>query len=208
VKAPRNGVWYQDLAEEGEYLQTGQPLGLLRAIDQLDLEVEVAGFVRLALCRGQPVTVELLDAEPGLTELKRVREGCRIRLLPAGSSEVSRRFPVVVEVPNPERELTPGLFARARFILSRDRPLLLVPKESVFQYFGRPAAYIVAGDERAGYRAELRYLEVRELRKEPASWQVVGGLEAGSRVVLSPIEQLADGARITPEDGGDEGEAQ
>lgn len=165
-----------------------------------DLKVEVAGFVRLALCAGQPVKVELLDVEPGLVNVNRVRERCRIRLLPAGSSAISRRFPVVVEVPNPQRELVPGLFARARFTLSRDRPLLLIPKECVFEYFGKRSAYVVAGDESGGYRAELRYLEVRELRSEPASWQVVEGLEAGSQVVLAPIEQLAAGARITLEE--------
>ena len=54
-----------------EYLQPGQPLGLLRVVDPLELPVEVSATVRLALKVGTAVDVELLDVDHLLLVVER-----------------------------------------------------------------------------------------------------------------------------------------
>lgn len=198
VHTPRSGVWYRDLAREGEYLQAGQPLGVVRVLDPLELVVEVSGTVRLALEVGRTVDVEFLDVDETLGATPS-SEGYRIIRLPPGSDEATRRFPVVVEVPDPGARLLPGLFARARFTLPRKESLLLVPKEAVFERFGHSAIYIVRHGNDGENFVESRFIDVRELEDQPASWQVLEGVREGERIVLSPIEQLTTGARVSVE---------
>lgn len=206
VRAPRAGVWYEDLSREGEYLQPGAPIGLLRQLDPLELRVEVPGHIRLALRLNQQVEIELLDVDSTVHAVESTRR-CAIRELPAGSSADSRRFPIVIEVPNSDGALFPGLFARVRIELPRKESLLLIPKECVFRHFGQTSVYVVEDTEtRKDFQAALRVVRVRELEDVPASWLIEAGVSAGDRVVLSPIEQLVPGARIAPAParGGDD----
>ncbi len=195
IHASTDGVWFRDLAEEGEYLVAGTPLGLLRSLTSLELEVEVAGHVRLALERGARVDVEVLDVDTTLTDLPRVIEGCTVKTLPAGSSEASRRFPVVVEVPNADERWLPGLFAKVRFTLPRNDSILLVPKECVFDYYGRKAVYLLVGGGDALF-SKLRYVDVAEVEDHPGSWRVVDGLEPGEQLIVEPVRQLSPDAIV------------
>jgi len=200
VVADRDGVWYEDIARVGEYLMAGQPLGLLREVGRLELEVEVTGKVRLALSVGTAVNLELLDVDTTLTDIPLRVAGCTIKTLPAGSNDMSRRFPVVISVPNVDRRLIPGLFARVRLELPRQDPLVLVPKECTIDYYGRKALYLV--DESDGVaRSVLRFVELRSIEDRPESWSVGSGVAAGEVVILSPIEQLGPGLEIHVEDG-------
>jgi len=199
VVASRGGVWFEDLAQEGEFLQVGQPLGILRDIATLELEVEVSGHVRLALVAGSAVEVELLDVDPTLTRVPRELEGCAIGQLPAGGNEISHRFPVVITVPNASRELFPGLFARARFVLPREDEILLVAKECVADRFGRKAVFVVDASASGSAIASVRHVEVRALEDDPGNWRVVDGLVEGDVVIVSPLEQVRPGARVEPE---------
>ncbi len=213
VRSTQGGVWYQDLAEEGEFLAPAQPIGLVRSVDALELEVEVSGKVRLGLEPGATVDVEILDVDPELTDRQPIVADCRIDRLPVGENPVSRRFPVVVSVPNTRESeddgpggvqtgpWIPGLFARVRFRLDRRRALLLVPKEAVFLRHGERALWVAArsGGEDSASRAELRYVAVRSVDDMPGKWSVVGGLELGERVIIAPIEKMTEKLAITLE---------
>jgi RND family efflux transporter MFP subunit len=199
VVADRDGVWYEDIARVGEYLTAGQPLGLLRQVDRLELEIEVAGRVRLALSVGESVVVELLDVDTTLTDIPVHVAGCFIATLPAGSHDASRRFPVVISVPNVDRRLIPGLFARVRLELPRKDPLVLVPKECVINHYGRKALYVVEASD-GELRAALRFVDLRSIADRPASWRVDSGVAAGDVVIVSPIEQLIPGIKVEVEE--------
>jgi multidrug efflux pump subunit AcrA (membrane-fusion protein) len=108
---------------------------------------------------------------------------------------------VVVEVPNDDGALLPGLFARARWTLPRQDPLLLVPKECVFERYGKRALYVVEDGADGERRAQVRFIGVRSLADEPGSWLVSEGVEDGEFVVVSPIEELSPGSQVELEGG-------
>ncbi len=195
VSAPRAGVWFRDHAQVGEYLRTGAPIGELRVLDPLELAVEVPAEVRLSLRVGDSARVEIVDVDPALHSIPSDREGCVISELPAGARSESRRFPVIVRLPNENRDLVPGLFARARFRVGRTKTLLLVPKEIVFDRFGQRSVYVVVPDGEE-LRAAVRTVEVRSVADEPGFWHVEAGVSAGDRLIASPIDQLSPGAEV------------
>jgi RND family efflux transporter MFP subunit len=203
VLASCAGVWFENHAEAGEFLQVGQPIGTVRVVDELELEVDVDSSTRLALAVGDPVQVELLDVDPTIDSgVARLRTATVMRL-PAGADEISRRFPVVVRIANNDGALVPGLFARAVFALERPDPILLLPKECVFDRLGRSAVWALrddgARDDGVRTIVEARSIEVRELEDRPGFWRIASGVSAGERVVLSPIEQLAPGVEVVVE---------
>ena len=225
IRAPRAGVWFEDLARVGEFLQPGTPLGVLRVTNPLELRVEVAGSVRLALSTGQTVDVELLDVDPSLHSQPRIVKGCRVRELPAGANPRSYRFPVVIEVPNREGSLVPGLYAKVKLRLPRRESILRLPKDVVVQSFGIRSVFVVGaektgaddselddsepdegdpdvsggGTSTRGAVAVLREVVVRELEDDPAHWRLLSGVDAGEEIIVSPLSRVRDGIAIDVE---------
>lgn len=198
VRAPRDGVWFEDLAREGEYLHIGQSVGLLRVIDPLELTVEIPGRLRLALEVGAGVSVEILDVDESAARIERWRDDCEVVRLPAGADPASSRFPVVIRVDNPGGSLIPGLFCRAIFETPRPEPLRWIPKECVFDLYGKTSVYVLADGEDGRPRAEPRFVSLREVKDLPGGWRVVEGLRPGDVVITAPIDQISAGASVEP----------
>ena len=199
VRADRGGVWYEDLAEVGEFLAPGQPIGTLREVDELELPVEVSGAVRLALSVGQEVEVDVLDADPQLIASGAEVEGARVAELPVGADPLTRRFPVVISLSNAAGRWIPGLFARARLRLDSMESALLVPKQAVVTRLGKSAIFVAEQDEEGVLRARLRFVELRSIEDRPESWSATEGLQAGERLIVAPIERLRPDVEVSLE---------
>jgi len=109
VRAPYDGVIVRRMVNEGDYAQTMPPTSLI-VIEEtgvLDLRVLAPSSEMNKIREGDPVTVSF-------PSLGRSIEATVTRIV-ASIDARTRNFAVIVEIPNPEGALLPGLFAEARF---------------------------------------------------------------------------------------------
>jgi membrane fusion protein (multidrug efflux system) len=99
-------------------------------------------------------------------------------------------FLMRAEVPNPEGDLRPGQFVRARLLGSMRPKAILVPKRAVLQ--GAQGSFVwVVGPEG---KAELRPLELGDWYGD--EWFVNEGLQAGEMVVVDGGIKVQPGAKL------------
>jgi len=99
-------------------------------------------------------------------------------------------FLVRAEVPNPEGDLRPGQFVRARLLGSVRPKAILVPKRAVLQGAQGSFVWVVGPDG----KAELRPLELGDWHGD--EWFVNEGLRGGEMVVVDGGIKIQPGATL------------
>jgi membrane fusion protein, multidrug efflux system len=96
-------------------------------------------------------------------------------------------------VPNPKRELLPGMFVRARIDEGQRPDALLVPQRAVTRdQNGRPTAFVVAATGKAERRTLVTDRAVGE------AWLVTQGIAAGELVIVEGLQRVRPGAAVKP----------
>ncbi len=181
---------------EGEIVRTF-PFGmestsLFRlAIDrQLKLKVTVPERHRAAVKVGQEATLEV-EAYVG----ERF-QGKVARISPA-VDRASRTFQVEISVPNPERRLSPGSFARATIHTRVDTGARTVPEEALVSFAGVTKVFTLEGAKaREVHVRRGASLTIRDGGRSHTWIEVEGDLAVGARVVTSGQSKLADGTAV------------
>lgn len=99
--------------------------------------------------------------------------------------------------PNPDHDLLPGMFVRARVSEGTRRDAILAPQQGVGRNpRGEPTALVVTDDNTVAQRN----LEVS--RTIGSFWLVESGLQAGDRLIVSGLQRIGPGdtVRTTPAD--------
>ena len=95
-------------------------------------------------------------------------------------------------VPNPDRLLRPGQYARVRATIRTLRGALLVPQRAVSELQGGFQVAIVGADN----VAHLRNVKVGD--RSGSLWIISSGLEPGDRVVIDGFQKVKEGATVNP----------
>jgi RND family efflux transporter MFP subunit len=183
VRAPFAGLVAERLVSVGDYVTSGTRIAVVVRVDQLRVVLTVPEQFISAVGVGQPVSFEV-DAYPGRQFVGHVRY-----VSPALESN-QRALTVEAVVPNPSRELKPGLFATARVELPSRTPALLVPSESVRTGSGTSRVFVVA-DHRAQERIVTLGQTVEGLI------EITTGVAAGEHVATRNVAQLVDGVPVS-----------
>jgi membrane fusion protein (multidrug efflux system) len=188
IRAPFAGVVSSLDLEPGAYLNPGEPVAELADISEVEIEVGLSDREILAVSDGDAVgvTVEALSG-------RRV-EG---RVVDPGrtADPQTRKYPVAVRVPNPDEGLLPGMLGTVRFELGDARPVLRVPRRSVFSEFDLDYVYVLE-PEGAAAVARRRRVTTRAVPFRPDQLDVTAGLEAGEQVATSGIGDLREGLLV------------
>ncbi|MBB1087124.1 efflux RND transporter periplasmic adaptor subunit [Lysobacter sp. SG-8] len=197
VRAPFGGVVIAKAAQPGEiisplsagggYTRTG--IGTIVDMDSLEVEVDVNEAFIGRVQPGMPVEVTL-NAYPDWKIPADV-----IAIIPAadrGKATVKVRIGFKEKDPR----IVPDMGARVSFLeqvqpeQADAAPIgVLVPGDSVVEREGLQVAFVVSDDT-----ARQRAVQVGRTLGDDL--EVTGGLSAGDRVVLSPPDTLADGAKV------------
>ena len=192
LAAPFAGMIVARNTEVGEWVKRDEAAVELVALDVLRIRATLpqADYARVG--RGAQASVDF-DALPD-----RSFQG-KVFARVASGDERSRTFPVLIDIPNPDRLLAPGMSARVRVDLAgSESAVLTVPRDAVVAK---------ADGSREVWRVQT---EDGILRAYPVSVEtgraggdrleiVAGDLDVGDRVVLLGNEQLEPGQSVAPQ---------
>jgi membrane fusion protein (multidrug efflux system) len=94
--------------------------------------------------------------------------------------------------PNPEKELLPGLFVRARVAQFRQDKAIVVPQQAVIRSAdGSVSVWVVDKDN------IVKSQNITVLQAVKDQWVVSSGLAPGDRVVVEGLQKISDQAKVT-----------
>ncbi|MCL6409335.1 efflux RND transporter periplasmic adaptor subunit, partial [Dickeya dadantii] len=93
--------------------------------------------------------------------------------------------------PNPQHNLLPGMFVRARLDSGVNPTALLVPQQGITRDPRGQATAMVVGE---GDKVEPRTLKTSKAIGD--KWLVAEGLKAGDRVILTGLQKIRPGAQV------------
>lgn len=183
IMAPFSGIIGLRQVSVGEYVTAGQDMVNLENIDPIKAEFRVPEKFLSAVEPGQTVSVKV-DAFPDETFPGKVY-AIDPRIDVAGRSILIR-----AELPNEDKRLRPGLFARVTLILDRKEKALSVPEQAMVPQGDRHFVFkIVDG------KVQLTKVTIG-LRRE-GRVEIVDGLSEGDQVVTAGQIKIRDGGAVT-----------
>jgi len=181
IPAPFDGRVVDRMAEVGDLAAPGRALMRVEDARRLRLHVSLSENEAVAAAQGDTVSVEV-PSIPGRTWAGIVSE-----VVPA-VDPATRTTLVKIDLPE-DAALRSGVFARAHFAAGR-RDALRVPRAAVIGRGGMDGVFVVE----AG-RARFRMVQLAG-STTGEQVEVLSGLRAGERVVLTPPATLGEGAAV------------
>jgi RND family efflux transporter MFP subunit len=162
-----------------------------------------AGF---EFCRVMDYSTVVVEARLPNSDLGRVRIGqkvmvenyaipdqrfeARLTALDPTIDPQTRTFAVIMEVPNDNLILRPGMFVKTDIVVLERQDAVVIPKEALQVRDGRPIAFVVKG-----LSAEQREVEQGIESKEEI--EILQGLSEGDRLVVKGQETLRDKSKVS-----------
>jgi membrane fusion protein (multidrug efflux system) len=185
IRAPFSGSVGRRLVSAGAYLRSGDVITTLARLDELKVSFSAPERFLGRLRPGLPVEVTT-PAFPGATF-----EG-RISVVDPMVDPRSRSVAMVARISNRGGRLRPGLSANVAATFSERSQALTLPDEAVFAEGDQSFVYVVRADSTVAKTAIVLG------GRDSAMVEVIGGLEAGARVVRAGHQKLFEGARVMP----------
>ena len=182
ITAPFAGIVGLRSVSVGDYVNQGQDLAPLEAIDPLKVDFRVPEMYLSKVGVGQQLTLRL-DALPG--QERRGLVYAVSPLIDAGGRSILLRATVA----NQDSVLRPGMFARVQLLFNEDKAL--VAPEAALSPSGE-TQYVYRVRNGVAERREVTIGERREGRVE-----ILTGVAAGDQLVVAGLQRVTDGAAVT-----------
>lgn len=184
IRAPFEGYVAERLVSQGQYVQPQAPVMRIVRLQPLKLTAEVPEKFGPWVQTGRELAVKV-DAYPG-----QVFSGKVVRISPAVNLK-SRAFAIEGEIPNNDGRLKPGTFARVEITTDRVERAVTIPVAAVQSRYGTNRVFLIQNGQLVGKEVVLG-------DRIGDRVEVAQGLAAGTQIVSSEVDQLADGMRVAP----------
>ncbi|HNP34521.1 MAG TPA: efflux RND transporter periplasmic adaptor subunit [Woeseiaceae bacterium] len=136
IRAPIAGVVSARYTKLGTSLAAGEPVFRITSLDPLVtyLFIPEREFSNVKVGQKVSLDIDALDAAPVVAKVTRVSP-----VVDPGTGT----FKVTVELHDPERNIKPGMFARAGIVYDRHENALKVPRSAIVEYAGDSAIFVV-----------------------------------------------------------------
>jgi len=193
IEASRRGAVAEWDLSVGMQAAAGEPVGMIVDKDELRMPIEVGSRDIHYLERGQEVFLDMAHKGAGLLT------GYVDTVAPA-ADHATGMFPVTLAFPNPEGELSPGMYGRAEIITDEVPDALTIPRRAVDDQDGEHHVFVIENGHAERVAVELGIQHGDDV-------QVKSGIDADTEVVVSGQEQLVPGEAVNVEDynGEEEG---
>lgn len=199
VRSPISGRIGRALVTEGALVtaEQQQPLALVQQLDPIYVDITQSSTEMLRLQR-QVENGELQKDDRNQADVRLTLEDGReygltgklqfseVSVDPTTGSVVLRAI-----FPNPDRQLLPGMFVRARLTQAVKRDALLVPQRGVLRNQRGEPYVLVVGDD--GMVAQRAITTDRAIGNE---WLITAGLSPGERVVVDGLQKIRPGVQV------------
>jgi RND family efflux transporter MFP subunit len=186
LSSPIDGVVTARNYDEGDMYAMTAPIFVVEQISPVKLLVAVSESDYSKVEVADPVKITA-DALPG-----KKFDGVVNRIYPT-VDPVTRTVTMEVKVENADQELKPGMFARAKIVLSVNNSII-VPDVAVIkqQGSGEHFVYTLNNDN------TVSYTKVKLGRRlgETCEYEILEGLEDGDKVVTGGMIRLKDGIKV------------
>jgi membrane fusion protein, multidrug efflux system len=184
IKAPLAGRLADRYVNEAAMVMPGDKIGVVVDGRNMKLKTSVAENEVALVKVSQPVEI-VADALTGAKFSGKV-------FSVAQKANNERTYPVEILVQNDKTEsLKSGMFGRATIQVANANDAIVVPSEAVLSDAVRNN-YVFVEENGAAKR-----VEVKLGLQQDGKVQIIGGLAAGARLVVSGQQRLADGAKVT-----------
>lgn len=187
VTAPFSGVITKKYTEKGEVVAPGTPLLRIANDSSLKLVTGVSDAVATVLAIGQKATLTV-DSLPNQ------EFSATVSKIDPSADPVSKKISVEFSLPNAEKRLTIGLFARVKLQLPEISGVI-VPSSAIVSRYGKTFVYVLK--EKKAVRREVTI----GTRTENAA-VIASGVEDGEEVIVKGQVYLRDGEAVVVQTGG------
>lgn len=186
IRAPFAGVAGLRLVSPGDYVDPGQALVNVEALDTLKLDFALPEHFAAQVANGQKITFQV-DAYP------RESFSGELYAIDPRLDEQSRSLKLRARVANAQHRLKPGMFVQLTLQLSAARQVLAVPEHALIGVGSRQYVYRLVGDKAV-------FTEVSGGLHQNAMVEIHSGLAADAPVVVEGQMKLHDGdtVRVIP----------
>ncbi|MCS7089480.1 MAG: efflux RND transporter periplasmic adaptor subunit [Verrucomicrobiota bacterium] len=194
LRAPFTGLLGVREVHPGQYLQAGQPIVSLHALDPVYVMFSLPQQAVSEVHKG--LTVEAtVDAYPG-----RRFQGVLTAMDP-DLDPGTRSLRLQATFANPDRALRPGMYVQVTVWLPESDPVLLIPSTAVLSAPYGDSVFVVepAQDSSPGGLV-VRQQFVKLGRRRGDFVSVTAGVEAGQQVVSAGVFRLRNGMRVALSD--------
>jgi membrane fusion protein (multidrug efflux system) len=185
VTAPFAGFVAKREVSRGEYVQPGQTLFELVALDPIEVEFRIPEVDLARVATDQIVAVRLTPFPDEIFEAV-------VSFVAPTIDPETRTFRVKAELENPGGRLRPGLFARIDLGVANRTGVAMIPEDAVLQRADGEVVFRVGDDN----RVERMVIETGERREGLV--EVVRGPRPGDYVVARGQAWLTDGQLVSP----------
>lgn len=184
LRAPFDAVVARKLADPGDLATPGTPLLELDGMSSFEIEAGIPESAAAGLAVGAPIPVAIPAG--------RLAFHGTVSEISSAADPQSRTVAVKIAVPE-GTAVRSGQFARLE-IPGEPRRRLCVPADAVTALGQMERVFVVSSDNRAALRL------VRTAGRHDAHIEILAGVDAGERVVVSPPAGLRDGQplEVTP----------
>jgi membrane fusion protein, multidrug efflux system len=190
IRAPFAGKLGITTVNPGQYLNTGDKVVTLQAVDPIYVDFKLPQQQLAMIANGQSVNLTT-DAYPGATF------SGKINAIDPRVDASTRNFQAEATVPNPDRKLMPGMFTRVAVIAGDQKQYLTLPQTAI-TYNPYGATVFVAEKKPGGSDKDLiaqqAFVTLGPTRGDQVA--VLKGVKEGDQVVTSGQMKLVNGAPL------------
>ncbi len=191
VRAPFSGQLGITEVDVGQYLQAGQPLVSLQDLTPINLNFSLPEQTLPRVDVGQTVRVRV-DAYPD------TRFTGEVTAIDPKISESTRNYTVQATLPNADRRLRPGMFARVSLETGAAEPLVTLPQTAIVTNPYGASVYVVRDGGDGPPTVTQQRVETGSERGTQVA--ITDGLSGGETVVTSGQIKLREGAPVQIKD--------
>ena len=184
VESPLSGVVGRILMDKGAAIEPNKDLlAIIADMDEMSVKLDIPEQDIPFLKKGLKAFIKV-DAYPDEEfqgEVFRVAEMV---------DPQTRTLPIEVRIPNKERKLKSGMFARIKIIAAKLKDVLVLSQDAIVQELGEKFVFRVENDI-----ADKRKVVLG--KKDDGKIEVISGISEGDTVIVFGQQGLKDGARVT-----------
>lgn len=186
IRAPFAGLVGIREIDPGQYVEAGQAIVELQALDPIYVDFTLAERYLLQIKTGQVVNVKM-DAITG-----EIFSG-EVSAINPGIDTGTRTLKVRATLANPDGVLRPGMFADVETITGEPAPVLTVPRTAIsFNTYGN-FVFVINADAKDALSVKRTPVTTGEERDGRV---VIEGLPAGTQLVRTGLIKLQDGMAV------------